>query len=78
MSRKTYLINDRMRTVRSLSETADDLAQVMGMILNQEPWDVILIQKALHCYRSWFDYAVHIEQVKVETLFPYFLHRCSS
>jgi hypothetical protein len=62
-----------MRIVRPLSETADDLSQVVVMILNQEPWDVILIQKALHCYRSWFDYAVHIEQVKIEILFPYFL-----
>ena len=65
-------IDSSMKAVRPLSETASDLALVVGMILQQQQWDVLLVQKALNCYRSWFHYAVHVEEIKVETLFPYF------
>jgi hypothetical protein len=60
-----------MRAMKPIRDASDDLANIVAMILKQQPWDVTLVQKALHCYRSWFNYAAHIEEVKFEILFPY-------
>lgn len=62
--------NYRMKSVRPLRETSDDLAQEVSIILQHESWDVTLVQKVLHCYRSWVEYAVRGEEVKIEILFP--------
>ena len=59
-----------MKTVQPLRDSSNDLAQVIGIILRQEPLDDLLVQKALLCYRTWVEYAVRGEEVKIETLFP--------
>jgi hypothetical protein len=58
-----------MKLVTPLRETSDDLAQEIDVILQNEPWDATLVQRALFCYRSWVDYAVREEEVKAEILF---------
>jgi hypothetical protein len=60
-----------MKSVRPLRDASDDLAQDINVILHHEPWDVTLVQEVLKCYRSWVDYAIRGEEVKVEILFPY-------
>lgn len=59
-----------MRSVRPLQEVSSDLALLIDTILQYEPWDRLLVGKALHVYRAWAEYAIH-EEVKIETLFPY-------
>lgn len=60
-----------MKAVKPLREASDDLAQLITLILQYEPWDRSLVKNALQCYKSWFDYAIHCEEVKIEILFPY-------
>ena len=60
-----------MKSVRPLRDASDDLAQDVNIILQNEPWDVSLVQEVLKCYRSWVEYAVRVEEVKVEILFSY-------
>jgi hypothetical protein len=61
----------RMKSVRPLREASEDLAREVSAILDAEIWDTRLVQKSLHCYRAWVDYAVHVEEVKFEILFSY-------
>jgi hypothetical protein len=63
----------RMKSVRPLREASEDIAREISVILEGEiqSWDVRLVQKSLHCYRAWVDYAVHVEEVKFEVLFSY-------
>jgi hypothetical protein len=70
-SMRRILAYCRMKAVRPLRESSDDLAHVVDVIIRHDPWDVSLVEKALHCYRTWVDYAVHEEEVKFEVLFPY-------
>ena len=63
--------NCRMKSVRPLRDASDDLAQDINIILHHEPWDVALVRDVLKCYRSWVEYAVRVEEVKVEILFSY-------
>jgi hypothetical protein len=62
-----------MKSVRPLREASEHLAREIGVILEGELqlWDTRLVQKCLHCYRAWVDYAVHVEEVKFEVLFSY-------
>lgn len=60
-----------MKSIKPLREGSDDLAHIVEAILRHDPWNVSLVEKALHCYRAWANYAVHEEDVKFEVLFPY-------
>lgn len=66
----------RMKSVRPLREASEDLAREISVILEGEIqlWDSRLVQKSLHCYRAWVDYAVHVEEVRFEVLFSYRTH----
>jgi hypothetical protein len=66
-----------MESVRPLQDASEDLAGIFERIIQSSPLDTALVQKMLHCYRSWVDYAVRGEEVKVEILFPYKSHLSS-
>jgi hypothetical protein len=67
----TFSNNCRMLSVKPLRETSDDLTHIITIIVQREPWDISLLQKLLHCYRAWVDYAVRGEEISIEVLFPY-------
>jgi len=60
-----------MQSVKPLERASEDLAAIFELIIAKKPLHISLVQKMLLCYRSWDDYAIHGEGVKIEIRFPY-------